>query len=116
MKTTLHERLQANGFDFTSGFILFQETRDPKDDPDDTHSPGWSEPTQPTRVISQDEPVLHREYDSGYGGPECPRFIAKDDTHIYFPYQYDGSTGIVKVRRDFGAYIGTLEPLPYPGG
>lgn len=65
------------------------------------------------KYIKRDDPILDQEFDEGYGAPECPRFVADDGRKIYFPYQYDGSTGIVSVYKNIDVYL--AKETPYPG-
>ena len=60
--------------------------------------------------------ILEKEFDYGYGGPECPRFVAEDTDYIYFPDQYDGATSCCYVAKDISKYLSIEEPTPYPGG
>lgn len=66
------------------------------------------------KVIDRTHPILDHKFNSGYGSPECPCFIAKDRRATYFPSQYDGSTELVVVLNDIMAY--TKTSTPYPGG
>lgn len=89
-----------------------------------SYSPGWGTPaeavrfdfTKPGALDVRPHPVLDQQFDSGYGAPEAPMFIAQDKTRTYFPYQYDGATGLVAVLRDIEAYMDVTNATPYPGG
>jgi hypothetical protein len=111
--TTLRECLTRSGFDWDTGFILWQPI---KQDPESCYqiSPGnaWEDDVLPT--VEMPEAVLDEEFSSGYGAPEMPRFIAQDADHTYFPVQYDGATGVHRVPR--WLRVGSTEPTPYPGG
>ena len=54
---------------------------------------------------------LDREFDSGYGSPECPAICAWTANRVIFVDQYDGSTGICWVPRH-----PTLHAPIMPGG
>lgn len=111
METTLRQELIAVGFDFSTGIIIVQ------DQVETCYSspPGYSQPTT-ARVARINDPLLDLKFDDGYGSPECPRFIAEDEKYLYFPYQYDGSTGIVTVHKYIRYYLNPQNPTPYPGG
>lgn len=105
---TIRNWLEEAEFDWDNGKIVYQDTGD--------GYPGWSR-EGPRELIPHDHPILTKEFDAGYGGPECPRFVAQDLKAIYFPYQYDGATGIEKVFRDVDDYLRSPEvETPYPGG
>jgi len=112
MMATLRGLLSRAGFDFDSGRILFQGVAS------EDVSPGWAcdEELIETVEIDFSHPILDKEFGTGYGGPEMPRFYAKDKHRIYHPSQYDGATGIVFTEIEFDSYVGTKKPLPYPGG
>ena len=106
---TIRELLTKQKFNFKDCKIIYQET-------EDADTPGWSNPIA-ARVIDISDSVLDREFDTGYGGPQMPRFIAEDDTAIYFPVQYDGSTWIAQVYKDINKYLDYENNItPYPGG
>jgi hypothetical protein len=102
--------LNEVGFDWTTGRVIVVPTTG--------YSPGWSsdDELELPRLASQSDELLTQEFDGGYGSPQCPRFIAEDSRRIYFPYQYDGSTGLVVVEADLDAYLSGNVPTPYPGG
>lgn len=106
---TIRQWLDAEGFNWTTGRIIYQPTGD-------NFTPGWSAPAG-AEQIGADHPILDHEFYDGHGGPECPRFIAEDAARIYFPNQYDGATSIVAVWKDLARYLEwqTTE-TPYPGG
>lgn len=108
MDTTIREWLTEAGFDFAAGRILWQDTGEDS-------SPGWATPTA-AAFIPADHAILDKAFDSGYGGSECPRFVAEDAVAIYFPSQYDGSTRIVKVHKNLERYLDPNNETPYPGG
>jgi hypothetical protein len=60
--------------------------------------------------------VLDEQFYSGHGCPSCPRFIAEDSVAIYFPWQYDGATGLQKVYKNLDVYLTGDEETPFPGG
>jgi len=105
---TLRKMLRDAGFDWDSGRIIYQRC-------EDNCPPGWSGPVE-AREIDFNDPILDQEFDDGYGSPEMPRFIAEDDTRIYFPAQYDGLTWIETVYKDIDAYLDPNNSTPYPGG
>jgi len=107
--TTIRDWLTEMHFDFSSGVIIFQSVKD-------NQAPGWYDPIS-SEVINENHPVLNQEFNSGFGSPSCPRFIAKDNEAVYFPYQYDGSTNIQKIWLDINNYLDfTHYYTPYPGG
>jgi hypothetical protein len=116
MATTLRKMLNHAQFNWAQGEILVQFIVDKEWEP--TPVPGWSrfDPVQGdyTSFIEYDNPILDAEFDSGFGSPDCPRFVAKDKEKIYFPVQYDGSTWLEWIWLDIDKY--TIEDTPYPGG
>ena len=107
--TTIRQWLNEGGFDWDKGRIIIQEVNG--------NYPGedWND------RISASEDKAHflvdKEFDSGYGGPECPRFIAEDKDKLYFPEQYDGATSLCIVFKDISKYLNYKDyPSPYPGG
>lgn len=105
--TTLREFLKGANFDFEKGRIYYQKTKD-------GDSPGWSTGVN-AELISTSHDILDKEFYSGFGGPQCPRFVAYDSEKVYFPEQYDGSTNICFVYLNPDRYL-SGEPTPYPGG
>lgn len=106
---TLRGFLDVAGFDWKAGRIIYHPT--------DGSSPGWADLDGDPVELTPDAKVLDQEFYSGYGGPECPRFVAFDKDQAYFPYQYDGSTGVDTVYLDPTKYLGKdAKPTPYPGG
>lgn len=103
---TLREFLESEGFNYKVGIIIYQEV--------DGNYPGWTYSDVDGVVIEWDNPVLDMEFETGYGGPHCPRFVASDDVKIYFPVQYDGATWCESIYLDIREYI--KKPTPYPGG
>ncbi len=113
---TIRAWLNGAGFDWKKGTIVFQPVGD--------GVPGWGDPVsgcwlKPAKIIN-DDPVLDHHFYDGYGGPQCPRFVARDTEAVYFPSQYDGATSIEKVFLDLSRYVGEkegeFEESPYPGG
>lgn len=104
---TLRGWLTEAGFDWSDGRILWQDTGE--------SGPGWGSPTAAS-WITPEHAILDTEFSEGYGSAECPRFIAEDSTTLYFPYQYDGATGLVVVRKDLTHYLDPKNETPYPGG
>ena len=104
----LQKWLDDAGFDWATGEVFVQFGEDGK------HLTGWDDKVSETRKVERGDPVLALTFDAGFGGPECPRFVARDGEAIYFPWQYDGATGLEKVRLDFDVYK-KGEPAPYPG-
>lgn len=110
-QATLRRWLDDAGFHWETGVIAYQRVA--KDD-----YPGWGDPLEGTvtEAIKFDHEILDRPFEDGYGAPMCPRVVCYDSLWIYFPYQYDGATGLVKVSRTPNAYIGNNTRTPYPGG
>lgn len=50
----------------------------------------------------------------GYWKHDEMHFVAEDGKKFYFPYQYDGATGVVSVYKNIEVYLS--EKTPYPGG
>jgi hypothetical protein len=97
------------GFDWGVGVIVVQEVKD---------QPAYAYDKDviiATRYAKKDDPVLTMKFDAGYGEGACPRFWAKDKEFIYFPYQYDGATGVERVAVEPTIYLAG-ELTPYPGG
>jgi hypothetical protein len=115
---SIRESLEELEFNWDNGRILLQTVYDYMGEP--SKNPGWEsfnnrEGSKDTsEYIDFDHPVLDADYDVGYGGPECPRFIAEDDQALYFPAQYDGSTWIEVVYKNIDVYL--EKSTPYPGG
>lgn len=109
MRATIRAWLTDGGFDWTDGRILWQDTEE------DDSSPGWATP-RAAAWIEPTHAILDKEFHDGYGGPECPRFIAEDNKALYFPNQYDGSTGLTVVMKDLSHYLDPKNETPYPGG
>lgn len=105
---TIKEWLTTEGFDWESGEIIYHEV-------EDSNHPGWSGAISAS-LVPHTHQVLTKEFDHGYGSPQCPRFIAKDKNAIYFPWQYDGATGIQKVFISIKKYLDISNETPYPGG
>lgn len=80
-----------------------------------TLSPGWEQASS-REEIDASHSILDKEFDDGFGGPNCPRFIAYDELFIYFPAMYDGSTWLEKVSIDPSHYLEEGIETPYPGG
>ncbi|HUV67098.1 MAG TPA: hypothetical protein VMW24_24635 [Sedimentisphaerales bacterium] len=109
---TIREWLLEAGFAFKEGRIIWQPVSA------EAYSPGWcgTNGIMDGQEVGWDHDILDHEFDSGFGAPECPRFIAEDDTTMYFPRQYDGATKLVCVRKDIAYYLNHEHPTPYPGG
>ncbi len=101
--------LDASGFDWEEGVLIMHRT--PGED-----SPGWSSDVSERVIVGADDSDVVREFDSGYGGPECPRFFAADKRGIYFPSQYDGATWCEFIVTDPIEYLKKKSMTPYPGG
>lgn len=106
---TIRKWLNESEFDWKNGHIIYQQVTK------DSYSPGWGDPEKGEEIES-DHFILDHEFYSGYGAPQCPRFFAKDNNAIYFPFQYDGATGIEKIFLDPSYYLTKDHPTPYPGG
>jgi hypothetical protein len=111
---TIREWLTCAEFDWENGVVVYQGVeRYDEDDPECGNDPGWSDPIS-SLVVGRDHPVLNWEFETGYGGPRCPRFYARDSVAVYFPAQYDGATWLEKVRLDPAYYLDIAHPTPYP--
>lgn len=68
---------------------------------DDDKVEGWGDyPQHVLLTWNEALPFIDREYDNGYGAPECPATYAWTPTRVLFVVQYDGSTCISSVPRD----------------
>lgn len=105
--TAIREWLSGANFNWNEGRILVQLTSE--------GYPGWEEPKW-ALFIACTHSILDKQFDAGFGGPECPRFIAEDSKAFYFPSQYDGATSLVVVHKDLEHYLDLGNPTPYPGG
>ena len=112
---TIREWLDAEGFDWPNGKIVYHEVGERDEEDDYASPPGWASAVK-AEFIDGTHPILDKEFDDGYGGPECPRFIATDGVRLYFPRQYDGATNLVSVFVDINEYLDPKVPTPYPGG
>jgi hypothetical protein len=110
---TIREWLNDAGFHWEGGTIVIQE--EVREEDDWRPSPGWCTPNTARKVASPEDPILDLAFPSGFGGPECPRFFAKDSDAVYFPGQYDGSTWCEKVFLDPDRYLDPEVETPYPG-
>jgi len=107
---TIREWLDYSGFDWERGEILWQEVTA------GDYCPGWGTP-KTGMMIDKTHSILDEEFDDGFGAPRCPRFLARDNRRIYFPYQYDGSTACCDVELNWSVYLGDKpNETPYPGG
>lgn len=114
---TIRQWLNEECFDWSTGKIIFHDTKVEDEDDEDAYTspPGWASAVS-GEVIDSSHPILDKEFDSGYGRPECPRFIATDGTRLFFPKQYDGATSIVSIFIDINIYLNPTVATPYPGG
>ena len=105
--TTLRLLLDEKGFNWPQGLIIYHEIKS-------VFAPGWGSAIK-AQAIPSDHYILDKEFDDGYGSPQCPRFIAKDDASLYFPAQCYGATHVEKIFIDISKYLcfETLE-TPYP--
>ena len=109
MSSTIRKFL-GDQFDWSTGTVVIQKTSD-----SDSAWPGWADPTS-AYVAKSDDPILDVEFNAGFGGPECPRYFARDSMAVYFPSQYDGATSGERVVIDPTFYLNINNPTPYPGG
>jgi len=63
-------------------------------------------------TLEEAMPWLKKEFDDGYGSPECPPMAAYTENWIVSVYQYDGSTSSFTIRRN---PINGIKPC-MPGG
>ena len=110
--TTIRVELSRLGFSWFGGIIVWQ-----KPCVDGSEYPGHDRGGR-ANTIPHNHAILDTEYDEGFGSPECPRFVAKDYSAVYFPTQYDGSVRVERVLTDIVAYVGdgSQPDTPYPGG
>ena len=104
-KDTVRDWLESAGFDPENGVIVLHEW-----------GRNYPYKAKTAEIVTIDDPRLAKEFDSGYGSPECPPFIAKDNKAIFFPSQYDGATCINRVELDINYYLNVENATPYPGG
>jgi len=65
---------------------------------DDTYMHNGEQPrhaAQLNRLLTREEglDILDKEYDNGYGGPDCFPMYAWTRSRIYLIHEYDGATG-----------------------
>lgn len=110
--TTLRAQLTEAGFDWTSGRILYHQISD------EAYSPGWVNDNEiiARKFIDFDDEILDKEFEEGYGAPNLPRFIAEDESFVYFPVQYDGATWVGRTAKNITAYLQNGSQTPYFGG
>lgn len=106
---TVLEFLKTLNFDFSKGKIYYSES------PESAYCPGWDNGL-PAKLIDEDHPILREEFNTSFGSPQHPRIVAYDETAVYFPCQYDGSTWMEKVYLSPEKYITGEAQTPYPGG
>lgn len=112
--TTLRKDLNEQGFDFSSGRIVYKPRGYDKyeffikydyyigakefcaQSPDETPV---------ARVLAHDDPILDIEYYSGHGGEAQPQIMAEDDTKIYFYVCSDGATWLGSLHKDLNDYL-----------
>ena len=105
---TIREWLNEANFNWATGRVIWQDV-------ENDEFPGWDVPLY-GQEINLDHAILDKSFNSGYGGPKCPRFIAEDYKCLYFPEQYDGSTSLVVIHKDITHYLNPENEAPYPGG
>lgn len=113
---TIRQWLNTAGFDWDNGRVLYQEVIE---DEDHNSFPGWADRDQVKAPveIDRDHPILDVEFDTGYGSPDTPRFVAYSVNKIFFPSQYDGATGLEVIGRNPDVYLHQkIKLTPYPGG
>ena len=79
---TVQGWLDAAGFDWESGRVVVHEVEPV--DANYVSSPGDGTGINP-REVQRDDPMLTTGFNDDFGAPECPRFVAFDNTRIYFP-------------------------------
>jgi len=104
---TIRGWLNDSGFNWEKGVIVHQPT--------ESSCPGWGSPIS-AEIVGINDRVLDHDFHTGFGGPECPRFVAEDDMAFYFPCQYDGATSVEKLLKNIESYLDVSNPTPYPGG
>lgn len=105
----IQEWLISAQFHWEKGTIVIQFAEEDED------SPGWAHGITAEKV-QKDHSILLKSFYSGFGGPQCPRFIAEDDEKFIFPTQYDGATGWEVLYKDINKYLDVKTLTPYPGG
>lgn len=105
--STIRGWLNDAGFDWSAGTVIYHHTTGT--------GPGRCR-AESAEIVDSDSWVLDWDFSPSYGNPECPRFVAFDGRAIYFPWQYDGSTGLQVVVKDPGFYLDPQNETPYPGG
>lgn len=66
---------------------------------DDWNQQSWPVTDQIVPFDTLPTEVLDREFDSGYGLPESPYFVAWSDNYVLYRYEYDGSESLVWLPR-----------------
>lgn len=110
--STIRQWLDQNNFDWDSARVVFQPVTD------GSYCPGWADEDEllPSQIIPTDHSIFDEEFDSSFGCPNCPRFVAYDRDFVYFPVNYDGSTWVEKISLTPESYVGRTYRTPYPGG
>lgn len=111
--SSIREWLNQVDFHWDLGKIIVQFTEEEYSD--ETDSPGWRSPKSAS-IVQMDHPILTKSFDTGFGSPQCPRFIAEDDEKFIFPSQYDGATSCNILHKDIKKYLDIKTLTPYPGG
>jgi len=108
---TLRKWLTEQGFDFKTGVIVFEDTRQ---DHHPYNSPVHYYESQAVRsIIDFQHPILDHEFDDGYGSAQCPRIVARSGDFLFVPLEYDGSTQLVKINVNPEYYLDSDESTPY---
>ena len=97
--------MDDEGFDWTTGTIILQET----DYPD---NPGLGETTS-TVELSADHAYLDKAFSQNRHRLACPRFIARDATAYYVPATLAGLIIICKINKDIRTYLEPYTDIPY---
>lgn len=104
-RNTIRKLLDDEGFDWTTGIIILQET----DYPD---NPGLGETTG-TVELSVDNAYLDQTFSQHRHRLACPRFVARDATAYYIPATLAGLVIICKIDQDIRTYLELDTDIPY---
>lgn len=113
---TIKQWLTEAGFNWQKGTVIIHDQA--RDEEGFDRCPGWTgvEDITERYIVDEGHPLITHEFDDGLGGPECPRFVAQDGSHIYFPQHHCGATSLCKVCINMTHYLEEESTTPYPGG
>lgn len=104
MSDTIRKYLDACDFDWTTGRVFVAGRK--------KHGGYYTtdDEAQPMRPATDED--LDYSFYGGFGGNECPAYIAYDNVAVYFSLEYDGATSGVRALLDPARYIDGTESVP----